>query len=70
MSTATKENTIDTLNDALDDIGEVATKKSHKLLKLIILLGVGAIIFAVVKQLTSDSEPEPYEPSGSTNGSA
>ena len=55
--------TIDTLSDALEDVTEAASKKSHKLLKLIIVLGVIGIIFAIVKQLTSDSEPEPYEPS-------
>ena len=71
MSTVTEsESTIDTLSDALEDMGEVAAKKSHKLLKLLVLLGIGAIIFAVVRQLTSDSEPEPYEPAGTNNSSS
>lgn len=68
MSTATDtDSTIEALSDALEDVSEVAAKKSHKLLKLMILLGIGAIIFAVVKQLTSDSEPEPYDPAASNS---
>ena len=39
-------------------------------LTALVLLGIGAIIFAVVKQLTSDSEPEPYEPAGTNNSSS
>ncbi|MFV0316086.1 MAG: hypothetical protein ACK5O2_03880 [Microthrixaceae bacterium] len=66
MSTATKESTaIDELAKALDDVSEDISKKSHRLLKLMILIGIGAIVFAVIKQMTSDSEPEPYEPAGS-----
>ncbi|MCB1272061.1 MAG: hypothetical protein M9942_09710 [Microthrixaceae bacterium] len=63
---------IDTLGEALEEVNEAAAKKSHKLLKMIIVLGIIGIIFAVVKQLTSDSEPEPYQPpssGGSGSGS-
>ncbi len=28
---------------------------------------LGAIIFAIVKQMTSDSEPEPYDPAASNS---
>ena len=62
MSTATDTEVAEIVADTLDDAAEVAVKSSHRLLKFLILLGIGAIIFAVVKQLTADTEPEPFEP--------
>ncbi len=70
MSTAT-ETATDAVADAigaLEDAAGQPAKKSHKLLKLIIVLGIIGAIFAVVKQLTSDSEPESYEPVSSGSG--
>lgn len=62
MSTLTETEIADAVADTLDDVSEVATKSSHRLLKCLILLGILGIVFAVVRQMTADSEPEPYEP--------
>lgn len=64
MSTATDTDTdvAEIVADTLDEATEVAAKSSHRLLKFMILLAIGAIIFAVVKQLTANTEPEPFEP--------
>lgn len=62
MSTATDTEVAEIVADTLDEAAEVAAKSSHRLLKFMILLGIAAIVFAVVKQLTADTEPEPFEP--------
>jgi heme A synthase len=64
MSTATDTDVAEAVADAIDEAAtaaEVAVESSHRLLKFLILVAIGAVIFAVVKQLTADSEPEPYE---------
>lgn len=63
MSTLTNEDAVEIVADSLDEAAEVA-KSSHKLLKFLILLGILGIVFAVIKQMTADSDPEPYEPAG------
>jgi hypothetical protein len=62
MSTLTNDEVVDIVADSLEEASEAATKSSHKLLKFLILLGILGIVFAVIKQMTADSDPEPYEP--------
>jgi hypothetical protein len=62
MSTRTDTEISEIVADTLDDAAEVATKSSHRLLKFMILLGILGIVFAVVRQMTADSDPEPYQP--------
>ncbi|MCP4434804.1 MAG: hypothetical protein GY812_04790 [Actinomycetia bacterium] len=64
MSTLTNDEVVDIVADSLDDAADTAAKSSHKLLKMIILLGIIGIVFAVIKQMTADSDPEPYDPAG------
>ncbi len=64
MSTLTTEEAVNIVSDSLEEAGAAAAKSSHKLLKFVILLGIIGIVFAVVRQMTSDSAPEPYEPAG------
>ena len=61
MSTLTNDVVVDIVADSLEDAAE-ATKSSHRLLKFMILLGILGLVFAVIKQMTADSEPEPSEP--------
>jgi hypothetical protein len=61
MSTLTNDEVVDIVADSLEEASETA-KSSHKLLKFLILLGIIGIVFAVIKQMTADSDPEPYEP--------
>ena len=64
MSTLTNDEVVDIVSDSLEEATEAAAKSSHKLLKFVILLGIVGIVFAVIKQMTSDSSPEPYDPAG------
>lgn len=64
MSSISTDEAIDIVAESLEEAGDVAAKSSHKLLKFMILLGILGIVFAVVRQMTADSEPEPYEPAG------
>ncbi len=62
MSTLTDSEVTEIVADTLDEAAVVAKKSSHRLLKFMILLGILGIVFAVIRQMTADSAPEPYEP--------